>query len=113
VRSSDAWKFVYLATFSGYGLVTFSLDVQSLGLPDVRQACMSSLVDFVDVAVEDQMLYAISRKTGEEFCNALRIADKDYTVSFSTAINREHVVSYSSGIRFFWLLVSCGYLSSI
>jgi hypothetical protein len=83
-------------------MVLFSLDVQSLGPPDVRQACMSSLVDFVDVAMEDQMLYAISRKTGEDFCIALKIADKYYTVSFSTAINQEHVVSYPSGIRCFW-----------
>jgi hypothetical protein len=83
-------------------LLWFSLDFQSLGLSDVRQACMSSLVDFVDAAMEDQMLYTISRKTGEDFCIALKIADKDYTVSFSTAIDREHLVSYSSGTRYFW-----------
>lgn len=94
-------------------MVLFSLDVQSLGPPDVKQACMFSLVYFVEVVMEDQILYAISRKKGEDFCFAPKIADKDYTVSFSTAINRDHVVSYSSGIRCFWCLVSCGYLSSI
>jgi hypothetical protein len=48
---------------------------------------MSSLIDFVDVAVEDRMPYAISHRTGEDFCIALKIADKDHTLSFSMAIN--------------------------
>jgi hypothetical protein len=63
---------------------------------------MSSLIDFVDVAVEDRIPYAISRRTGEDFCIALKIADKDYKVSFSIAINRDHAVPDSSGICCFW-----------
>jgi hypothetical protein len=62
---------------------------------------MSSLIDFVDVAVEDRMPYAISRRTDEDFCIALKIADKDHAVSFSIVINW-HAVSDSSGICCLW-----------